>query len=150
MCMIIDVNFFSGNVSIDDYEPIVKWLLDWRKGKIIFSQVGEKQSEKEFNSSIPAKFREKFPDSFDQLARVGAFQELKEEDVEQKKNEIKNRDKIDLKSNDAHILAMAELGNARILATYDKDLMKDFKGIIRGSIYKDKDHKGLLRKDTCP
>jgi hypothetical protein len=56
-----------------------------------------------------------------------------------------------LKSDDPHILALAQVSGARLLCSKDQDLHHDFlsKNLIdnpRGSIYQNKSHAPLLRK----
>ena len=60
-----------------------------------------------------------------------------------------------LKSNDIHIIALAIAGQARVLFTFDADLIEDFtnKDVIknpRGKIYKREAHlRTVLRKAPC-
>ena len=55
-----------------------------------------------------------------------------------------------LQSDDPHIIALAKVANVRLLVSDDKNLHKDFKAIIRGSIYQNSSHAGLLTKHLCP
>lgn len=50
------------------------------------------------------------------------------------------------KSNDQHIIALAQVSGARLLYTQDNDLMSDFKKLLRGTIYPRGD-TSQLRKD---
>ena len=57
-------------------------------------------------------------------------------------------------SDDAHVIALAQVSNARLLYTRDRNLQQDFKnkGLLdnpRGKIYSAPSHKHLLRKGLC-
>ena len=64
--------------------------------------------------------------------------------------------KVDCKSNDAHVIALARVSGARVLCTQDSELEDDFKDRTlidspRGSIYKNASHRHLLRHHgSCP
>ena len=100
-----------------------------------------------------------------ELARVGGFMEWAEllrqagllffvNDGEVDEQTERLRATVDLKSNDAHVLALAQLSGARLLYSMDGNLQKDFKNkdILspRGKIYSNKRHTHLLaKKDLC-
>jgi len=59
----------------------------------------------------------------------------------------------EIESNDEHIIALALIAGVKVLVSYkegDKDLIKDFKHLVRGKVYTRKAQKHLLTKDTCP
>ncbi|MBI3828204.1 MAG: hypothetical protein HY291_01720, partial [Planctomycetes bacterium] len=57
---------------------------------------------------------------------------------------------VDYKSDDPHILALAQVSKVRLLLTDDDDLTTDFtnKDVIspKGNVYKNKAHAPLIRK----
>ena len=56
----------------------------------------------------------------------------------------------DLKSDDPHIIALAQVSGVKLLVSGDKALHADFKEIIKGKIYQTKKHQNLLKPDLCP
>ena len=72
---------------------------------------------------------------------------IKKKQVLEKKHRLKS---VVLKSNDAHILALAQAARAKLLCSSDIHLHEDFKKIIGGSVYQNKTHIKLLKKDVCP
>lgn len=65
----------------------------------------------------------------------------------------------DLKSNDAHVIAVAQLGGARLLFSNDGKLHRDFKNqaLVGGKVYSTRQggelresHRRLLRTSVCP
>lgn len=67
------------------------------------------------------------------------------EAVEQKKEKL-----LGLHSDDPYIIALAQVSMVRLLVSRDKKLYADFKEIAKGNICENKNHKHLLRQDTCP
>ena len=50
-----------------------------------------------------------------------------------------------LKSDDEHVIALAQISGSKILISYDTSLQADFVNIIRGNVYKNSSHEHLLR-----
>ncbi len=139
MCIIIDVNlrneFFDENNH--DMKPIHNWIN--KNGKIVLG--GE--YTKEFCSILIRKNRE----IIDSYRERGKLKIIKDVNIEE---EEKRLSKAILKSNDRHIIKLAFAANVKVLVSKDKPLHQDFKNIVRGSVYQNKDHKRLLTPDTCP
>ena len=67
--------------------------------------------------------------------------------VQEKANELKGK----VRSDDAHIIALALVAEVKLLVSHDNKLIGDFKKhVIQGKVYKTKQHEHLLTKDTCP
>ena len=142
MCMILDNNtygdFFKNK---PDMQPIHDWLKQ-KKGKLVYStHIKFKELSPKYIRNLQEYKRQK-------RAKPASKKEV-EKGIEQIKKEIK-KSKKNIKSDDIHILGLAKIKNIKLLCTKDKDLHKDFKKIIKGNIYQNKDHKELLTKDTCP
>ena len=61
----------------------------------------------------------------------------------------------EIKSDDAHIIALAIIAGVKVLVSYtegDKALFNNFKdkNLVGGKIYTKKSHKHLLKTDLCP
>lgn len=55
-----------------------------------------------------------------------------------------------LRSNDTHVIALAQVAGIKLLVTSgDRALQTDFKNIIRGKVYKYAKHEHLLREVIC-
>ena len=140
MCMILDINmyglFFKDNL---DMKPIHEWLN--KTGKLVYSN--HAKIEEEIQKGIRSKFNE--------LSRAGKVKRISKIDVEKEIQKIR-RSNYNLKSDDSHILGLAQASGAKLLCTSDEYLQEDFKKLFgkKRSIYKNKNHKHLLRKDTCP
>lgn len=83
---------------------------------------------------------------FSEAERVGrqAVQIISDSAVKEKQEELKS--KYSLKSNDEHVLALAQISGARLLYTNDGRLQKDFRNPTlikepRGKIYTTKEDK---------
>ena len=147
MCVIIDANQL-GNFAVPDtnqsskdgMERLHKWILT--RGKVVYPQFGKYAEEIESNSKA-AKVLKRYKRA--RRATVPHRQELDDA--------MKEFSKKDIKSNDAHILAVAKASHATLLCTKDRDLKDDFKRLIRGGkIYPNskKAQEKLLRESTCP
>ena len=142
MCAIIDASVFRE--FIDPNNKDMAFLKKWieTKGKIGYSPT-EKLEEELKNG--PRAMR-RWMDFYIKSPRV---KRVNKEATESKTKEFAKR--RDMASNDPHVLALADVGGINVLATKDRDLMKDFKGVIRGRIYqKRRAHGHLLSGRTCP
>lgn len=138
MCVILDADNYSNfkNKDNEDLEPIRKWL-DNRNGKIVYSNEG--RNIKEWKK---AKMDKWF------LERNRAAQlKLAPPGVKEKESKLEGK----IRSNDAHIIALALVAKVKILVSKDSKLIADFKQhISQGKVYKTKAHRRLLKNDTCP
>lgn len=138
MCAILDANTFHKfkDPSNEDMIPVWKWLEN-RNGKIVYTNT--KKFEDEW-------YRGGMDDIRDQLIRSGQLK-LVSQDIKVKVNEL-----IDIiKSDDPHIIALADIAGVKVLISDDRNLIQDFKEhVSQGKVYKTKGHRHLLTKDTCP
>ena len=142
MCIIIDTNMVGDFVNKRaNTVPLKKWL-DQGKGKLINPPSGTRL-HKEYNKG-------RFKRALARYRKTGVAVPISAsaEEVENLSAELKPR----LKSNDSHIIALAIVSGAKLLASNDKKLGEDFREHkdIRGKIYKDKKHESLLNQNTCP
>ena len=145
MCIIIDANrmdrFFTDPLS-NEVKPIHKWI-GTKYGIIAYSTYGKLRDELEKGNK---------KDKFQEMSRSGRAIFINSEKI---KLEQKRLEKIgNYKSDDVHILALANVSGARVLYTGDKALMDDFRNreIInnpRGKIYSDANNRNLLRANLC-
>ena len=139
MCMILDANMWSNFLNkTEDMQPVHKWLR--KHGKIVYSD--HKSYKKELDKAPKLK---KF---LEDCYQSGQAKRIGEKKVEKAINSLKENKNI--KSNDIHILGLVEASKVKVLCTKDRDLHQDFKKIIGGNIYQNKNHQKLLTKDTCP
>ena len=139
MCIILDTNLYRdfNNLDNEDMQPVRDWI-DRKNGKIAYSPVGKIKQELEKSKNMIGKFR--------RYKRDKKLIEFPKEKVEKAKKRLKC-----LTSDDPDIIALAQISKVKVLATKDKNLQQDFKRFIKkGKIYQTKDHKDLLRQDTCP
>ncbi len=137
--MILDANSFSDflNSKNQDMFPVRNWI-ERKNGKIAYSPTDKLKEELERNQKMKR-----------QMETYGRSNKLKQID----KNEVEEKERklTDLESNDEHIIALATVGQVKLLISKDEKLEKDFKAKIKnGKIYKKVRHKNLLRKDSCP
>lgn len=137
MCAILDANRYGDylNEANRDMAPVRKWMS--KGGKLLHSDVGNLAVELD---RLP-KMRRKFLD----WQRAGKIKRFAPEVVEDKRSTL-----TDLVSDDPHAVALAMVGNAKLLISNDEDLGKDFKRKTGGKIYKYASHRRFLRGDTCP
>lgn len=153
MCAILDTNVAhevfgsNGKGATEAGDEFFEWL-NGGKGKLV---VGGKLKQ-ELDQGVPT-FRE-----WSSRARLaGKLVSIDDNCVNNKTEEIKRRD--DLKSDDPHIIALAQVSGARLLFSNDRDLHKDFKNphiINDGKIYSTlenksftEDKKRLLNRHCC-
>ncbi len=143
MCIIIDANrlgAFLEKPPGDDMAPVHKWLRE-QGGQLVYASSGK------FADEITPKARHRLAE----YKIAGAARLVKAEDITA---ELQKIDKKRLRSNDAHIIALALASGARLLCSDDGKLRDDFRdGSIlkdpRGRIYSGARNKNLLTPETC-
>ena len=144
MCIIVDTDR-QGQFFSDPPHPDARPIHDWirRKGRLVYSTGGRFASE----LGEPAKRR--LADYF----RKGIAKRIPHDGFRDDERHLEETG--NLRSNDAHILALARQSGARLLYTGDHDLMKDFKDrkVLtgpRGRVYSDARNRRLLTRKACP
>ena len=138
MCAILDANCYGifRNPNNEDMRPVRKWL-DNKNGKIIYSNAKKFKREWE-KGGMDRWIKERQRAGLLKLAPPG---------VQEKANELKGK----MRSDDAHIIALALVAEIKLLVSHDNKLIGDFKKhVTQGKVYKTKQHEHLLTKDTCP
>ncbi len=150
MCVIVDTNTFHKfkRQNNEDMEPVWTWL-EKRGGKIAYSDT--EKLEAEWNRAGMQELR-------DQLIQAGKLKRVPPQDVQERADELKGK----IKSDDEHIIALAQVAGVKVLISYsdyesgqtgDRDLFDDFRdrNLVGGRVYTKKSHaKRMLTKDTCP
>ncbi|MCY4314052.1 MAG: hypothetical protein OXD44_10265 [Gammaproteobacteria bacterium] len=127
----------------DEVAPIHKWLTKRNKpGHLIYSAGALSSEEVPYSAKVKLK-------AYLDAGRASVIPANSFENLEK---EFRNNPKV--KSDDHHILALAQHTGARILLTGDKDLREDFKNheLInepRGKIYSDQRQAHLLKSSAC-
>ena len=141
MCLIVDVNV-GGEVLFDDgddrYLPIRK-ALNKQRTRLVYG--GRLTREYQAHGALWRALV-----AFD---RAGRARKLPDHDVDEREVEI--RESGGCLSDDWHILALAQLGNVRLICTNDAALHNDFtnKRLLnspRGNVYQHRTHEHLIRK----
>ena len=138
MCAILDANTFHKfkDPSDEDMKPVWKWL-ESKNGKIVYANTEKFEEEWYRGGMDPIR---------DQLMRSGQLK-LVSQDIQEKESELNDT----IRSDDPHIIALAVIGEVKVLISEDRKLIQDFKEYVsQGKVYKTKRHKHLLTKDTCP
>ena len=143
MCIIIDANrmgVFLTEPPDHDAAPIHDWLRK-KGGKIVYSTGGK------FAAEVRGRTRERLT----LYARSGQAIYIEARRFRDKQSSLANDD---IKSDDPHVLALAQESGARLLYTDDTALMRDFKDKRfidkpRGKVYRNQTHVELLTKSTC-
>lgn len=144
MCIIIDANRATvtfANPPDPDGKPVIDWV-SGGKGKVVYGG----QLTKELAKVASARHW------LAEAKRGGRAQEIPSDRIEADMQSLVRGGL--LRSDDAHILALARVSGARLLFTHDQDLIDDFKDpqVInnpRGSVYKSCDNSRMLRPDAC-
>lgn len=140
MCLILDVNQFGEvfrNPPTAEYKPVLSWLLS-NDGRLVYG--GRKYSlELQRHEAALRFFRER--------SRSGQAFRVADGDVDSR--EEKMRAAASCRSDDEHIIALAQVSGARLLCTADQKLIQDFKNLAlvprpKGRIYRDAGHARLL------
>ena len=156
MCAIVDANVRDqvfGGAQTDAGKFFLDWLL--RPGGGTLALGGELKNELSDNGRNLS-----FMSTYRQLRLDGRVREIPDGRVDDETSALQGR--LICQSNDAHILALANLSGARLLFSNDQALQKDFKNsrIInepRGKVYTTvmrssvtRVHRSLLaRADLC-
>ena len=145
MCLIVDADrmgVFLETPEHEDARPVHEWL---RRGvgRLVYSTGGK------FDAELYQRARE----LLGAYRRAGRATFVPEDTFRDDAHRL-NED-VELRSNDAHVLALARASRARLLFTGDKRLKADFKDaqIIskpRGKIYSGAKNSQLLNANACP
>lgn len=149
MCAIIDKNVLHesfGEQTTQAGTGFRKWLN--REGSLV---VGGKLAQ-ELNQNRA------FWNWRGQAILAGRLQAIDDDAVNSREAELMAT--ANLRSNDAHVIAVAQLGGARLLFSNDSDLHHDFKNralVDGGKVYSTQQsnefrdsHQRLLRTSVCP
>ena len=142
MCLILDANKYDDylNPDNDDMQPVRDWM---KKGKMAYAATGKIEKE--------LKKHKKMEKRVMRHRRNGQLKTVTPAEFHRAEKEVK---KLQLQSNDAHVIALARAANAKVLVSSDDELHKDFTNpqiIKNGKVYQYKTHKkDLLQKLTCP
>ena len=142
MCVIIDTSMAADFVNEKkNTAPLKKWL-DRGGGKLISPPSG---------TPLDAEYRgSRFERILTEYREAGTAVTISESDTK-RVQKLSAKLKPRLKSNDSHIIALAKVSGAKLLASYDEDLGDDFKKhISKGKVYKYATHESLLKQNTCP
>ena len=140
MCIIIDANvagtFFS-NPTKDDHAPIFKWI-EKRDGKLVY---GGRLADELFKMSKPRRYLLR-------LRQAGKAILADQGQVDETERHLKATGRC--QSNDPHVIALAQVTNARVLFSHDKALHRDFLdptlvACPRGKVYQTWRHEKLLK-----
>lgn len=137
MCVILDANMFSVFLDPDnnDMEPVRRWLE--KSGKIAYSPTEKLKQELDDYPKARLQLR--------QYGQRGKLKIFSKELVEKKEESLPS-----LRSDDSHIIALAQVSKVKLLVSGDIALHEDFKTIIKGSVYQNRSHQHLLKPDLCP
>lgn len=124
-----------------DMAPVRIWV-EKKNNRIAYSPT--EKNEKELGP------RGKMRDIVNVYRRQGKIKIIAKKEVEAKLKDLKKKR---IKSNDLHIIALAQASRATLLVTKDANLKSHFKNrdlIKNGKIYDRKKNKKLLEKHRCP
>lgn len=148
MCMIVDANKLGELFATpphEDAEPIRRWL-DRPKGagSLVYSYSADGKFANELGGNAKRKLADYVQAGRARLVPACRFAE--------KEAELKAGGK--LRSDDAHVLALAMASGVRLLYTADKALIADFKDrrfvrMPRGKIYSRAANADLLTSSAC-
>lgn len=139
MCIILDANLFTDYMKrTRDMQPVRRWLEGAhgsQRGKLAYSPTDKFEAEVE---------KHPFKTKLVELDRAGLLKKIPAAEVKKAEGALPP-----LKSDDAHIVALAVAGEVSVLVSLDKNLHVDFKKIVRGKVYQTAAHKRLLKPDLC-
>ena len=145
MCLIADASTFGdllAEPTTDDAAPIQTWLE--RGGTLVYSTGGKFGIEVERSPNLKRRLED--------YVRAGKARLVPHRRFAEDEADLSNRP--DLRSNDAHVLALARASRTRLLFTRDAGLMADFKNKAlidrpRGKVYSSASNSGLLTRSVC-
>lgn len=142
MCIIVDANTCHkfANGQNNEAAPIIDWLKN-RRGQLVYG--GKLRRE-----VLKTSFRRVYL----QMKSAGWLHEEDDTTIDLEENRIE--DECDIKSDDAHVLALAIVSGARVLFTRDHALACDFKNrsllpAPRGRIYSGERNAAMLKTYRC-
>jgi hypothetical protein len=143
MCLIVDANVASLVFSAephDDFRPIWNALL---KGRAVAVHGGHLTVEYSRMTRIRRLLLE--------LGRRGALRKVEDGPVELATANFAEKG---IRSDDPHILGLAQVSIVRLLCSHDQDLHADFTNPAllqpQGSVYQDSDHAPLIARHCRP
>ena len=117
-------------------QPVLNWLAR-KNGKIAYSNT-EKFKREWKKGGI----------NYLDLFRNGELKLVSDQEVLEEQGKLGD----EIESNDAHIIALARVAEARVLVSGDRDLCADFKNrsLVGGKVYQNRAHAHLLSRYRCP
>ncbi len=133
----MDANKFSDYLDLEnvDMEPVRRWMKN--QGKMVYSPTEKLKQELDRH--------DKMRQQIDQYRANGRLKQYSAQKVEMFKQELPQ-----LQSDDPDVIALACVAEVKLLVSGDTALHADFKSVVRGSVYQTRNHRDLLRPDTCP
>ena len=146
MCVIIDNSIVGDFIKNNkNTVPLKEWL-DQGEGKLIIPPSGT-DLHKEYKRKFNRKFVRGILKGYRDKGVAITISASAAEEVKNLSDDLKTQ----LKSNDSHIIALAIVSRAKLLASNDEKLGEDFKKhISKGKVYKYAMHESLLNQNTCP
>lgn len=125
MCGILDASaahkvFGKGRDRSEAGKQFFNWINS--RGRLVVEENKQTKSGKTLRSELNKVG--KFSDWSNQAYRAGRLIYIKEEAIDSAKERLARKGKI--RSNDRHVLALAEASGARLLYSKDEDLCNDF------------------------
>jgi len=138
MCAILDANV-TYEVFGEEKSPAGQKFRDWLESGSSALVMGGKLADE-------LKHDRRFHEWSNQAIQYGKLRLFDRREVEKLTAELQSSDAC--KSDDAHVIALAQISGARLLFSNEPDLHKDFKSkhLIdnpRGKVYSTKDSKGF-------
>lgn len=148
MCLILDASvsglFMQKQASM---LPIWNWLE--KKGRIVYADDQTFKQEWLLNRKRSDTYQ--LWQDLLTANKIKRISKTKMRDGNADLKKLLKKKNYQLQSNDRHIIVAALASKAKLLATKDIPLEKDFKRLIdSGSIYKNERHSHLLDKHPCP
>ena len=129
MCAIVDANVATEVFSTEAGAKFAQWI-DTGRGRLVAAGKLLEELEK-----TPLR------NWIQQAINAGLLRTVSAADVEIRTAALKSKQAC--RSNDPHIVALAQVSGARLLYSHDRDLQSDFKSLLPG-------HTRLLaRTDLC-
>ena len=133
---------FFANPNAPDQKPLTDWIVG-RRGRLVFG--GTNAIELERVAIAKAVLVE--------WLRSGLAVRVRDSDVDQEQTAV---ERLPLRSDDPHVLALSRLSGARVLYTEDRALMDDFtdRNLVptpKGKVYRNATHARILGwACSCP